>query len=381
MPNPKPPFSFQRPFPWSLLKLEVLSKYADVLPSVVGGWAPAICFVDLMAGEGYYQSGESGSTGHFVAIAQRHLENGRNVRAIAFEANATAFGRLTANTEAVRSFVSVRQGKWEPHVPALLGELADDFAFFFVDPMGVRDISWTALEPLVKRAPSELLINFNSVVAARLAGKALEQGDDCGEYRRLLTVMGGDYWVPGAGAARNSGTLGRYMAQQYAEFLAGAGGYTVSSGLVREFGLHGRPKYHLVFASRNTRAFQIMNDILYAQRERLLAEERPRLGPLFEGLDEFADTYSSEREEALVLELTNSLANDERLRGRAVSIEQLFDIAFRSRFAEYKKALYVRAATALVDQGRASVIGEERRRKLPGTAAKALLWPTVVTIR
>ena len=361
---PPPPFSFSSPHVWSLLKLEILGKYASALAGIVGSSQP-ICFVDLMAGEGYYDMGQAGSTGYFATIAGDHLNRGRAIRCIAFEANGTAFQRLEKNTRSARAFVDVRHARWETQVSELLEELTGEFVFFFVDPMGVREIPWGSLKAIVERQRAEVLINFSSVIAARLAGKALSRGPNSGENRRLVTVMDGDYWESGVEQARDDGRLGTYLADQYAGFVSRHGRHAAAWTQVRERGVSGRPKYHLIFLGRHPKAFAVMNDILNIQRERLMKQEATKKPlPLFADLDaDFAETYEADRHEALVSELANSIASDAKFRGRIATISNIFDEGFGSRFAEFKQALYAPAVTRLVDDGRAAVVGEDKRHR------------------
>jgi len=349
------PFPFDAPFPWSLLKLELLEKYTNTLVGILGS-RRRICFVDLMAGEGFYSTGDPGSAGRLAKIAQTHAASGRRVRVIAIEANKAAFTRLEKNTEHVRAFIEVRHGKWQDQVSGLLGELADEFVFFFVDPMGIKQIPWDSLAPFVARPDSELLINFNSGIAARLAGLIVGGTP----MPSLDAAMGDDDWKNGVKEALAQHTTHHHMAAAYRKRLALEGNYIVSSSPIAKDGDQGQHKYHMMFASRNLKAFEVVNDILAIQREqirrsRALANQLP----LFKVTGE---QYDLEREAGLINALAESLASDPTLRGWSGTIEQLRRIAFRTRFAAFKFMYYAAAITLLVDQGRAFVTGPDKRR-------------------
>lgn len=353
------PFSFERPFYWSRQKLEIVEKYATAAARILARHR-RVTFVDLMAGEGIYGSGDLGSTGHFAAIAESNAAAGRRVRCIAYEADDRAFAMLEANTAHVRDFVDVRHARWETQIDDLLADIRGDFALFFVDPMGLRDIPWASLHPLLRRQNSELLVNFASPTAARLVGKwrrgaATAEGDKA----RLDLVYGNDSWISAAAQApTNSGDLHERLAEHYADRLAHAGDYVVAWQTIRQAGAGGRPKYHIMFASRAQLAFAIMNGVLAGQSERLRLEalaaaSRPPEGQLSLTLaTESAEEVAKRR---LVENLADSLVRDESLRGRRMTLEELFNSAFMSRFADYRRPLYREAVSLLAQQGRVLV--------------------------
>lgn len=289
-----------------------------------------MCFIDLMAGEGYYASGDAGSTGTLVEVAKDNLRAGRPVRCISVEANNVAFERLQANTAEAGAFVESIHGRWEDLVGDLLMQTDGEFTFFFVDPMGIREIDWAHLEQLVRRDNTELLINFNSTVASRLAGSlGSEKVGSEGRVERLNKVMGGDYWQTGYAEARRRHETQQHLTEVYAKHLGEIGGFGVCWTPIRETGLTGRTKYHLVFASRHRKAFEIMNDILFRQKERLSTEiaESAEV-PLLEMDPEWLARQSEEnqlaRETHLVRALAESLAADNDLRGHEVTVGELF---------------------------------------------------------
>ncbi|MCC7001490.1 MAG: hypothetical protein IT357_04975, partial [Gemmatimonadaceae bacterium] len=180
--------------------------------------------------------------------------------------------------------------------------------------------------------------------------------------RLLKEVIGSDEWKESAQEARDRADLPAHMAGAYVQAIGHAGGYTVCWTSIAKEGDRGLLKYHLVFASRHMKAFAVMNDILAIQHERverdraLIPRDVPQLLPLT------AAEYDAERAQTLVRDLAASLAADESVRGRECSIEQLRLSAFPKRFGQYKLMQYAPAVTLLVDQGRATVVGEEKRR-------------------
>lgn len=369
-PSHRGPFGFERPFYWSLQKLEILEKYAQAAAPILAR-NHRVTFVDLMAGEARYESGELGSTGHFARIASANAAVGRSIRCIAYETNPAAFAKLEANTADVRQLVDVRNARWEEDVPALLRDIQGDFAFFFVDPMGLREISWSALDPLLTRPSSEILVNFASPIAARLVGKWRRGAPTAtGDKNRLDAVFGGESWVSVVSPYQTtSGELLQSLAQHYADRVAAVGQYGVASQTIRQGGASGKPKYHLIFGSRNELAFVLLSGIIAGQTERLKIEALQASTRIPEGqIAMVLDVESPEQVAGrlLVEELANSLVHDPELLGRPMTLTQLYREAIDSRFGEYRRALYRAAVFDKLDpEGR--VIIHDRKRSQWGS--------------
>ncbi|MGE3792357.1 MAG: three-Cys-motif partner protein TcmP [Dehalococcoidia bacterium] len=348
------PFPFARPFSWSLLKLELLEKYADALAKVMGSQRP-VALVDLMAGEGYYDSGDAGSSGRLARIAADSVSSGRDVRVIAVEENAASFTKLEANTSHVRSLIDVRHAPWQAAIDDILEETAGRFVLFFVDPMGIREIrNWSAVSKVVSREHTELLVNFNSSIAARVTGHILNGGRP-GFTHLMNDVMDGADWLDGAIAARAGHRLPEYLAAEYAKVLARRGKYSVAWSPIARDGDRGPHKYHVMFASRHDLAFRIMNDIFRIQqetlrRERVLATPSPLLPRTIED-------YEEERELTVLSELATSLADDASLRGWSGTIDELRNRAFLTRFGDFMFKDYAGAVTLLLGGGQVVVDG------------------------
>ena len=374
MSGPTPPFPYEQPQYWSLLKLELLEKYSEAAAAILGSQGHRVTFVDLMAAEGYYASGDPGSTGRLASIAERNAAAGRTVRCIAYESNTTAFARLQGNVAHAHEWVDVRNARWEDHTAELLDELQGDFVVFFVDPMGL--ISWQALAPLAQRDHSEVMVNFSSTTAARLAGRWRKGGTSAAaDAARLDEVFGGRRWTQAVEDASAPGTLHQRLAETYAMLLRDEAQYGVAWQPIAQRGSAGRPKYHIMFGSRHPKAFQVMNDVLASQSQRVEQENSPaaraREAAQARGqtLMDLGDAQSAE--ENSIERLATSLAEDELLSGRHLVLSAMFDTAMRSRFGEFRRTHYRLAASRLL--GRGLLIQES------GTTRGGLLsWNSVI---
>ena len=374
MSGPTPPFPYEQPQYWSLLKLELLEKYSEAAAAILGSQGHRVTFVDLMAAEGYYASGDPGSTGRLAGIAERNAAAGRTVRCIAYESNTTAFARLQGNVAHAHEWVDVRNARWEDHTAELLDELQGDFVLFFVDPMGL--ISWQALAPLAQRAHSEVMVNFSSTTAARLAGRWRRGGSTAAaDAARLDDVFGGRHWTQPIEDASAYAPLNQRLADTYAILLSDEAGYSVASHPIAQRGSSGRPKYHIMFGSRHQKAFRIMNDIIAGQSQRVEHENSPatqaREAALALGQASMDLGEMQSPDEDTIERLAMSLAYDESLRGQRIVLSDLFDTAMRSRFGEFRRTHYRLAASRLL--GRGLLIQES------GTTRGGLLsWNSVI---
>ena len=369
------PFPSDTPFEWSRLKLAVLRNY--VAPFITILSSRQIFFVDLMAASGYYDTGEAGSAGLLGEVAAQARAAGRDVQVIAVEQAHDAFTKLRENTAPHCEFVEVLEGTWDLHVTHILHRTRGAFAFFFVDPMGIREIMWRDVRPLAVRQDSEMLVNFASVAAARVAGNVLSASQYRQEYAATLRgVMNGDQRRENAPHARLHEELGEHLARQYAALLEREAAYVTGRSLVREGGYRGRPKYHLIFATRDQSgsAWDVMNHAIYTERERWRerdaeATEVPLFRDAFE-LNQEAARVPRENEHAR--HLAESLRSDRTLRGRTMNLEQLFNTAVRSRLGIYGKPLYRRAATSLEEDGWLKKIRGRKWRD------EYLMWNSIV---
>ena len=374
MSGPAPPFPYEQPEYWSLLKLELLEKYSEAAAAIQGSRGRRVTFVDLMAAEGYYASGDPGSTGRLAAIAKRNAAAGRTVRCIAYESNTTAFARLQANIAHAREWVDIRNARWEDHTAELLDELGGDFVVFFVDPMGL--ISWRALAPLAQRSHSEVMVNFASTTAARLAGRWRKGVPSAvADAARLDEVFGGRRWAEAAEEISARGSLHHRLAETYAMVLLDEAQYTVAWQPIAQRGSAGHPKYHIMFGSRHPKAFQVMNDVLAGQSQRVKHENSPaaraREAARARGQTsmDLGDVQSAEEDR--IERLAMSLANDESLRGQRLVLSTMFDTAMQTRFGEFRRTHYRLAASRLLGQG---LLTQES-----GTSRGGLLsWDSVI---
>lgn len=133
-----------------------------------------------------------------------------------------------------------------------------------------------------------------------------------------------------------------------------------------------------MFASRNMLAFNIMNGILAAQAERLRIEDMasrmpPPGGPIALSLPGF-DFEPETDEQKLIRTLAESLARDPSLAGKTMTVKEVYEAAWQSRFGEFRRTLYRAAITLLDEQKRVDVV--DRKKGHGGIA-----WGSTIRLR
>ena len=161
----------------ALIKHTLLRSYLRKLFLIISAgsaWAQPVefCYIDCFAGP--WQDETENLSGTSIAISLAVLSECRDalskigrtakIRALYVERDRKAFTRLSTylNAETPAGIEShALEGDFVDLREAILGWVgANAFAFFFVDPMGWKQVKISVLEPLLKRPRSEFLINF-----------------------------------------------------------------------------------------------------------------------------------------------------------------------------------------------------------------------------
>jgi three-Cys-motif partner protein len=156
----------------AFVKHTLLKSYLERLFMIVGQYARKICYVDCFAGP--WQEGGTDLSDTSIAISLNIIQKSRNFlserghdvqfRALYIEKNKKSFSKL-------ERYLDTRKDSGLT-IKSLNGEFYDlrdeirkwcgteDFAFFFIDPTGWKDMVVPTLRPLLQRPNSEYLINF-----------------------------------------------------------------------------------------------------------------------------------------------------------------------------------------------------------------------------
>lgn len=156
----------------ALIKHQLLETYLYKLFMIVGQHQPTITYVDCFAGPWQEASEDMSDTsiGRSLSTMKNCLESlrdmGHNIRfrALFVEKNATAYHRLKEYLDSLDTPVETESFHGEFY--KVRHKILDwcgptGFTFFFVDPLGWKNIvEVSTLEPFLQRPDSEFLINF-----------------------------------------------------------------------------------------------------------------------------------------------------------------------------------------------------------------------------
>ena len=260
---------------WTPDKLALLSYYlgafAKLCSEKAGGWY----FLDGFAGDGGNDAGQLGLFKGSALIGATMVPPATKV--VLIEKGRKNVGTLKTRCARVRPDAVAIEGDCNAWIGEALGHFDDRWlpAFCVLDPEGL-ELGWEVIEACAAHrrhgTPYELLIYFSTPGAMRTAAVTdprMIEGDE----RALRRVFGNDAWRSVAERQR-AGTLDVHSAESeylslYERQLKGLGyRYVMSRPAIR-----GRSHlvYHLVFASSNDAARNIMRDAL----ERAYASQLP----------------------------------------------------------------------------------------------------------
>lgn len=249
---------FERVTTQSGIKLRVYQTYLSPWAAKLGSNPrnKLLWVVDGFAGRGRYEDGSPGSPERALQLARdvAQQERGYRIQCI--------FGETRTSNQSVLyelgglypagSAMIIENDFWSrvEQVVELVGESP---ALVFVDPFGLASLKFDRLRVLVTQLrQSDFIINFRSPAAPRLAAK---MGD------RITAAVGGPDWtVDTVGLTfRNS--------------LQIAGGFLKPASLSIRERLGGAVHSELILASRHPDAYELWNDQIIKEVERLDADE------------------------------------------------------------------------------------------------------------
>ncbi|MDE2856491.1 MAG: three-Cys-motif partner protein TcmP [Chloroflexota bacterium] len=312
---------------WSRWKHEILTNYLKAMTAILQAYG-TIFYVDGFAGPGQYvDDGEEGSP----LIAAKHAKNlsysKRNyaLKCINVEYVPDVFSNLQNATEAYGKWVHNFHGDFSNLVPTILEAIGEQPTLFFLDPIGIADLTWGSLEPMFKRpSKTELLVRFDAQTALRLTGEGKNLHNT---FNSVLGETNSEFWQSYLADCENSSQARRECLtkayvdklRQYYEFVGRIPIKSADDSL----------RYYLLFATKSTKGMQVMNDVCFKMqdlRDRTLDEERRAQGmrqqiDMFEPNPEKKTLNELEALKQVVcaeLESGESCVRDE-LRGRVAS--------------------------------------------------------------
>jgi three-Cys-motif partner protein len=356
-------FSYLRD--WSHIKLRILEKYLCAYLNKRGRFHPTIYYIDGYAGPGYYGDGSSdpdeGSPLRIARMAQQRRDFGKPGRFVCIYTESDpdycdnlrdALSRAAIDSDSVHVFC----GTFQQHLTEILKLLRPGPAVCFLDPFGVNGISPAELKPLLQRPNTEFLLNLNTGILRRMAGfEDSSAKDRNAKLANVSRTLGEDptdsspNWLNLWQQFNDSRRWEMWAAQTYMKQLVSFSPdlrYAMAYEVRAKF--RARPKYYLVFASRSSHAFPIMNDFLCTEEDDLFAKTEA-VTPT--GQTSFLQPLREQERDSGLVRLAEEIhAYGHQHQG--VNREALIEHFTYVRLGQFRKAHWRQALKLLVDQGR-----------------------------
>lgn len=242
----------------SKFKHELLQRYVPAFAGKTAAKDKQIVYVDGYAGEGRYESGESGSAEIAMKVAAHHLQQGLQWSCYFTEKQRASFDRLQLVADEYREQgvdAHVRRGEVDGVLDEVVTAAVGKPLFMFLDPCGLT-LPFERLTGALTGArrdnwpPSELLMNFSMMAVRRLGGHVRSDKRQETSLLRFDEVCGGPWWRAYF-EAQPVGEPDELVADEYARRLGHATGMSVVTVPVKRAPHHKKPIYLLVFATRS----------------------------------------------------------------------------------------------------------------------------------
>jgi three-Cys-motif partner protein len=307
---------------WSKRKHRLLGKYLPPFSAKVGSWAKVIYCVDGFAGAAKYEDGSPGSPLMMAQLADKCASWRRpvNLRLINVENDPDNYKSLKAITEPWESkgIITNKEGQFGDLIPEILSMIANNPAFFFIDPYGPTYVLFSHLLPILERAQraTELIINFDADGLRRIADTMHARITTQQVSKAVLTnienvteIIGSDQWKQhfreGKFSTQERETL---LLRIYMENIS-QHDYAVTAYPIRK-SIKDSPKYFLVYCTRHPDGIVLMSNFIREEEDTLLEESTVDVSqPKFpsEEFDDLQQEIIERRKElaALALEYLN----------------------------------------------------------------------------
>lgn len=264
---------------WSTVKDEILANYVVCYLRTVGHLRRPILLVDAFAGPGRFGDDSPGSPVLIAEAIESVAGAGGQAQLLVADSRSAHRQALLRNLDKhLRTkIVSPPLESFEDALTAALEVGRDSTVFFYLDPFGIKDLSFELVRKIYERDPSrstEVLMNFSYRTFMRMSGNwsfadtAATITEKVKATKTVVTdeAMGGNYWLPIV-QDRNLDKFQREDAiiEAFKNRLREYFPYVVSVP-VKEQPAEDSPedevsKYHLIFGTRHPRAICYMNDV------------------------------------------------------------------------------------------------------------------------
>lgn len=301
---------FKQKRAWSKYKDLILDYYLTPYLAKVVHIGKPVAIIDCFAGPGVFGDEERGSPLIIANHLSRLQIKGTTVVGMFIEAEFALFSQLESSLSSYKFPIRTRQGGFLKFIDEIL-DLADSHTvFLYVDPFQPGQLRFHDLISVYSKIRSgqsvETLINFMSTGFVRRAqglrsrasnGSALDP-----QHHEVLAcneIAGGDYWQQAVcDDSLNQRDRIDAVVSGYAGRLKEWFAHVLTCPIRGRYGDE-QPKYHLIFGSRHTDAFELMNRAMVKARREFVGSFFVD-GMLFENQPEQEVVKPSEIEDLIV---------------------------------------------------------------------------------
>ncbi len=273
----------------SQVKHYILRHYLERFAHIIGTTWNTVTYVDCFSGPWASKAPDLSDTSFAIALGelrkarQTLAQQGKslNIRCLFLEENTRAHARLeeyaAGQTDAD---VETRNASMLDSITDILnfirGGGKKSFSFLFIDPTGWSGFDLDRIQPLLRYAPGEVLINFMTEHIRRFVTPKESRGEILESFRRLFGT--GDIF---ARVSRLEDAQDREdeLFTAYADRVREAGGFEYTCPAVVLHPVGDRTYFHLIYATRHRRGVEVFKKVEkdafpVQERIRAAAEER-----------------------------------------------------------------------------------------------------------
>lgn len=264
----------------------ILEHYLQALAfKVLQGGLSELAYIDGFSGPWKSRAADHSDTSFMIAIrvlkdVQKRimeLSGQRKVIRCFFVEEAAATYAMLAETVAPHHdpdggfFIETRQGRFQDFIPHTLQFIGRAFPLIFIDPTGWTGYPFDVIRPLLKRRPSEVLINFMFDHINRFAAS-----DDPATVASLGEILGGSSWRENLDPNLPRGIA---VEQLFRDMLRREGSYDAVLSTCIDKSLDDRPHFFIVYGTRHAEGVRTFRNVEYkalSEHEKLRQDAKNR---------------------------------------------------------------------------------------------------------
>jgi three-Cys-motif partner protein len=336
---------FEKKREWSKVKDKIVAYYLKPYSAKILNSQKPVKIIDCFAGKGRFGDGEKGSPIIIADTIKEILKNEnknvyKNKKIEACFIEKKYYSELKENTKLCGHCKSL-EGSFEEHFNSIINESEDINLFLYIDPYGIKSLSFEIFKTLSERKAisTEFLMNFNSFGFLREGFRLLKyslpkeldvdidfEEDEKNSIERMNAIANGDYWQKII-QDKNDNKINMFKAEElfiseYIKQLKKAQKYVLNIAIkVKKEHL---PKYRLIFGTNHPEGVKLMLDKMHEAWFELTPK-----GNGFEYFDQ-PDYYANECHKTPEKEILNLASCKIHLQDLILNLIDTFGITYKT---------------------------------------------------